>query len=104
MAKHYTYTNTKRNKVVFETVQPNYVSTDDVAKMVLAKIGTYPRLAPALFERSLRVVDDNFPIPKKKKTKKRRGNKPFRATTKRFRNRSERLQDKHSQRDAYSPI
>jgi hypothetical protein len=70
MAKHYTYTNTKRNKVVFETVQPNYVSTDDVDKMVLAKIGTDPRLAPALIERSIRSVSDDFALPKKKKKKK----------------------------------
>jgi len=70
MAKHYTYTNTKRNKVVFETVQPNYISTDDVDKMVLDKIGTDPRLAPALIERSIRSVSDDFALPKKKRTKK----------------------------------
>jgi len=62
MAKHYTYTNTKRNRVVFETVQPNYVSTDDVDKMVLTKIGTDPRLAPALIERAIRMVADDFKL------------------------------------------
>ncbi len=71
MAKHYTYTNTRKNRIVFETVQPNYVSMDVVDVMALEKTGTDPRLNPALLERAIRVVSDDFILPNKKKRKTR---------------------------------
>jgi len=71
MAKHYIYTNTREGRAIFETVQPNYISIDDVDRMVLEKTGTDPRLNPVLIERTIRMVSDNFTLPKKKKTKKR---------------------------------
>ncbi len=71
MAKHYAYTNTRKNRIVFETVQPNYVSIDDVDKMVLEAIGTDPRLNPALIERAIRMVSDDFTLPNKKKQKRK---------------------------------
>jgi len=69
MAKHYIYTNTRQNRIVFETVQPNYVSIDDVDMMVLKKTGTDPRLNPVLIECSIRMVSDNFALPKKRSRK-----------------------------------
>ncbi len=71
MAKHYIYTNTKQNRIVFESVQPNYISMDDVDKMVLKKTGTDPRLNPALIERSIHMVSDDFTLPSKKRSKSR---------------------------------
>jgi len=71
MAKHYTYTNTRQNKVIFETVQPNHVSINDVDIMVLETTGSDPRLNPAVIERSIRSVSDGFSIPRKKKPKNR---------------------------------
>ena len=71
MAKHYIYTNTRQNRTIFETVQPNYVSIDDVDKMVLDKTGDDPRLNPILIKRSIRMVPDDFSLPKKKRPKKR---------------------------------
>jgi len=70
MAKHYIYTNTSQNRTIFETVQPNYVSIGDVDKMVLDKTGTDPRLNPIGIERSIRMVSDNYTLPKKKVFKK----------------------------------
>lgn len=57
MAKQYTYINTKTGKVIFETVEPNYVSMDDVDKKVVAKTKKDPRLDPHI-ERQIRVVPD----------------------------------------------
>lgn len=71
MAKHYIYTNTRQNRIVFETIQPNYVSINDVDKMVLDKTGTDPRLNPVLIERSIRMVSDSFTLPKKRKLNKK---------------------------------
>ena len=71
MARHYIYKNTRLSRIVFETVQPNYVSIDDVDKMVLESTGEDPRLNPALIERVIRVVPDNFKLLPKKKSKKK---------------------------------
>ena len=69
MAKHYTYTNTKTNRVVFETVQPNHVSMDAVDVMVLNKTGVDPRLNRVI-ERAIRVVSEDFKLPKKQPKKR----------------------------------
>ncbi len=71
MAKHYIYTDTRKRRTIFETVQPNYVSITDVDMMVLDKTGTDPRLNPVTVERSIRMVSDDFVLPKKKRSKKR---------------------------------
>jgi len=65
MAKHYVYRNIKTDKTIFETVQPNYISMDEVDIMVLKKTGTDPRLNPAVIVRSIHVVPDNYKAPKK---------------------------------------
>lgn len=57
MAKKFTYTNTKTQKVIFESIEPNYVSINDVDKKVLEKTGKDPRLLPYI-ERTIRVVKD----------------------------------------------
>lgn len=72
MAKHYIYTDTYKNKTIFETIQPNYVSMSDVDMMVLDKTGTDPRINPVLISCSIRVVSDNFTIPKPKPKPKKR--------------------------------
>lgn len=57
MAKRFTYTDSKTGEVLFETVEPNYVSADDVDKKVVAKTGHDPRLNPFI-ERQIRVVQE----------------------------------------------
>lgn len=71
MAKHYIYTDTRKSRTIFETVQPNYVSMTDVDMMVLDKTGTDPRLNPVTISRAIRVVSEDFVLPKKKPSKKR---------------------------------
>lgn len=69
MAKHYIYTDTRKGRTIFETVQPNYISIADVDMMVLKKTGTDPRLNPVIIERSIRMVADDFALSKKKPKK-----------------------------------
>lgn len=57
MAKKYTYLDIKSNTVIFETVEPNYVSPDDVVKKVIAETGYDPRLSPFI-ARQIRVVPE----------------------------------------------
>jgi len=71
MAKHYTYTDTRKGCTIFETVQPNYVSIEDVDKMVLQETGSDPRINPVTIGRAIRMVSDNFRLQKKRKNKKR---------------------------------
>lgn len=58
MAKKYTYTDFKTKRIIFETIQPNYVSPEDVDKKVLTKTGRDPRLEKGRIEREIRVVPD----------------------------------------------
>lgn len=60
MAKHYMYKDLRSNRLIFETIQPNYVSIDTVDKMVLADTGHDPRLDPGRIERQIRVVSDKI--------------------------------------------
>lgn len=60
MAKQYVYTDTKTNKVIFETVEPNYVSIEDVDKKVVSNTGIDPRLNPFI-ARQIKVVTDAWP-------------------------------------------
>lgn len=67
MAKKYTYTNTKTGKVLFETIEPHYVSIEDVDKKMTEATKNDPRLDPFI-ERQIRVVPD--------------GTKPYKAPRK----------------------
>jgi len=55
MSKKFTYTDTKTQKVIFESIEPNYISIDDVDKKVLTQTGKDPRILPYI-ERQIRVV------------------------------------------------
>jgi len=57
MAKMFTYTNAKTGQVIFESVEPNYVSIADVDKKVTDKTGFDPRLDPFV-QRQIRAVKD----------------------------------------------
>jgi hypothetical protein len=54
MAKLFTYTNAKTGKVIFESVEPNYASIEEVDKKVLAATGQDPRLDPFI-SRQIRI-------------------------------------------------
>lgn len=60
MAKKYVYTDTKTGKVIYESVEENYVSIDDVDKKVVSKTGHDPRLNPFI-SRQISVVDASWP-------------------------------------------
>lgn len=57
MAKRYKYYNSKNNKVLYESTEPNYVQIEDVDKKVIEKTGWDPRLNPWI-SREIRKVDD----------------------------------------------
>jgi protocatechuate 3,4-dioxygenase beta subunit len=57
MAKQYTYTDHKTGRVLFETVEPNFVSMEDVDKKAHKRTGRDPRLDPFVV-RQIRVVPD----------------------------------------------
>ncbi len=59
MAKEYTYYNTRTGKVVFRSVEPNYVSKETVDQKVKEKTGNDPRLERHIIECTIRVVDEN---------------------------------------------
>lgn len=54
MAKLFTYRDAKTGKVIFESVEPNYVSIADIDKKVLAATKRDPRMDPFI-ERQIRV-------------------------------------------------
>lgn len=58
MARKYKYTDFKTGRVLYEGTHPNYVSDEDVDKIVLQKTGRDPRLERALIEREIRMVKD----------------------------------------------
>jgi len=58
MARKYTYTDFRTGYVLFETTQPNYVSDEDVDKMVLQKTGRDPRIERGMIERQIRSIAD----------------------------------------------
>lgn len=58
MARKYRYTDFKTGKVLYEGTHPNYVSDEDVDKIVLNKTGRDPRLERALIEREIRMIKD----------------------------------------------
>jgi len=58
MAKEYTYTNSKSGKVIFQSVEENYVSKEDVDKKVLKETGQDPRLTRHIIDCTIRVLGD----------------------------------------------
>ena len=58
MARKYKYTDFRTGNVLFETIQPNYVSDVDVDLMVLKKTGRDPRIERGRIEREIRHVKD----------------------------------------------
>lgn len=75
MARKYTYHDSKTGKLLFETVEPNYVSMDDVDKKMAQSTKRDPRLDPFVM-RQIRIVNDNdisvrpSKPPKQKRVKK----------------------------------
>ena len=58
MARKYKYTDYRTGRLIFETIQPNYISDVDVDKMVFEHTGRDPRLERAIIEREIRMVKD----------------------------------------------
>ena len=58
MARRYIYTDYKTGRVLYDAVHPNYVSDDDVDKIVLSKTGRDPRIEKAVIEKTIRMVKD----------------------------------------------
>jgi hypothetical protein len=61
MAKEYTYTNTKSGKIIFRSVEENYVSKEDVDKKVLKETGQDPRLTKHIIDCTIRTLDAVIP-------------------------------------------
>lgn len=59
MAKEYTYTETGTGKVIFQSIEANYVSKDIVDQKVKEKTGHDPRLNRHVIECSIRAVRDS---------------------------------------------
>ncbi len=58
MPKEFTYTNSRTGKVIFQSVEANYVSKDDVDHKVKAQTGQDPRLERHIIECQIRVVGE----------------------------------------------
>lgn len=56
MAKEYTYTLTKSGKVLYKSVEANYISKETVDAKVKAETGRDPRLERHLIDCTIRVV------------------------------------------------
>lgn len=77
MPKKFTYTNLKTGRVIFESIEANYLSRDEVDQKVKEATGHDPRLLPHLISCEIRIVDENEKIePRNPKT-----SKPYRKTT-----------------------
>lgn len=61
MSKEYTYKHTSSGKVIYQSIEPNYVSKEDVDKKVLEKTGQDPRLTKHIIDCTIRVVDESKP-------------------------------------------
>lgn len=57
MARKYIYFQTKTGEVLFETIEPNHISMDDVDKKMIQATNKDPRLDPFI-ERQVRVVKE----------------------------------------------
>ena len=64
MAKEYVYTLSKTGKVIYKSIEANYVSKEDVDKKVLKETGQDPRLSRHVIECTIRMVGE----PTAKKT------------------------------------
>ena len=61
MAKEYIYTNTKSGKVLFRSIEPNYVSKETVDQKVKEKTGQDPRLERHIVECTIRAIGEPLP-------------------------------------------
>lgn len=68
MAKEYIYSNIKTGKVLFRSIEPNYVSKETVDQKVKEKTGQDPRLERHIIECTIRVVGETQPTPGKRKS------------------------------------
>ena len=57
--RHYKYKDFHTNRIIFETVQPNHVSQEDVDAMVKKKTGRDPRLEKGTILVDIKMVADN---------------------------------------------
>lgn len=64
MAKQYTYTLTKTGKVIYKSVEANYVSKETVDLKVKAETGHDPRLDRHLIDCKIVTVNDSQEKPK----------------------------------------
>lgn len=65
MAKEYIYTISKSGKILFRSIEPNYVSKETVDQKVKEKTGRDPRLDRHLIECTIRMVGDTPPTKRK---------------------------------------
>lgn len=71
MPKKFTYTNLKTGRVIFESIEANYLSRDEVDQKVKEATGHDPRLLPHLIGCEIRIVDENEKLePRNPKTSK----------------------------------
>lgn len=76
MARKYTYKNSKTGEVLFETVEQNYISAEDVDRKMVEHTKKDPRLDPFI-ERQVRVVYDIVDSPSKGRHDKNKKIKGF---------------------------
>jgi hypothetical protein len=62
MAKEYIYTDSKSGRVLFRSIEPNYVSKETVDAKVKEKTGQDPRLERHVIECTIRVIGE-VPTP-----------------------------------------
>ena len=58
MARKYTFTDSRTSKVLFETIQENYISEDEVHKMFKRRTGRDYRLEKGIIDCQIRTVED----------------------------------------------
>lgn len=59
MARKYKYIDFKTQRTLFETVQPNHVSEDEVNEMFKKKTGRDYRLEKGVIDREIRIVKES---------------------------------------------
>lgn len=59
--KEFTYKNIQTGKQIYQSVEENYISKEDVDKKVLNKTGQDPRLTKHIIECAIRTLDSTPP-------------------------------------------
>lgn len=80
MSKEFVYTLTKTGKLIYRTVEANYVSREIVDKKVKLQTGYDPRIDKHLIACTIRVVDEQPPKNIGRCDKNKKG--PFNANKK----------------------